>query len=105
MNEDGSKEPTYTNGQDWLNDIGLDMEDDFTEIFSIYHSLSDNDDCYGYKLSEQNGKTELSGYGDIFPKLVLSEDEKGKFLNYLDEYYGMPIDAYDMFRRAMERND
>lgn len=95
----------YTNGEDWLNDSGLDMQDDFQEVLSIYHSLADNDGGYGFKIEDQNGTTELSGYGDIFPHLRLTEDEKTKFLNYLDEYYGMPIDAYDSFRRAMEKDD
>ena len=103
--DDNSSLCVYHNGQDWLNDTGLDMHDDFQEVLSIYHSLADNDDGYGYKLEEQNGTTELSSYGDIFPRLVLSEGEKTKFLDYLDEYYGMPIDAYDSFRRAMEKDD
>lgn len=96
----------YHNGEAWLNDTGLDMHDDFQEVLSIYHSLADNDDGYGYKLEERNGVTELSGYySDILPHLVLSDDEKKKFLNYLDEYYGMPIDAYDSYLRAMEKDD
>ena len=101
----GDESSLYTDGESWFKDMALSSTADFSEVYSIYHALADNDSSYGYDIEVKDGSTTLKPYDNDVPALRLSEDGRIKFLDYLDGLNDMTIDSYDAFLRAMEKDD
>ena len=102
------KTPTRTNMTDWkiwMDACDLGSADEFMEISSLYHAINDKDSGYGYEVAEKGDVLTLSPYDQSLPSLSLSEEAKAQMLASLDEKYGMPIDAYEVFLHAMEKDD
>lgn len=89
----------------WMKDCDLGSTDEFMELSSLYHAISDKDSSYGYDVSEEGDNLRLSPYDPDLPCLILSEEARAQVIKELDEKYDMPIDAYEVFLHAMEKDD
>lgn len=104
MNEENDR-PEITDWQAWMKDCDLESTDEFMELSSLYHAISDKDSGYGYKIEDEGDALVVDPYDEYLPKLRLMPEDRIAMLNHLDELYGMPVEAYEYFLHSMEKDD
>lgn len=103
--KDENDRPELTDWQGWMKDCDLGSIDEFMELSSLYHAISDKDSGYGYKIKDEGDDLVVEPYDDCLPILRLSSGDRVAMLNHLDGLYGMPVEDYEYFLHSMEKDD
>ena len=94
------------NFREWFDYCDFDLHDDFNEIQAIYDAIRNK--CGDGEIivsANKDGTISLTVPEKDVPTLIMSHEEQGEFLKFLDSLYELTIDGEASFRHNMAKND
>jgi len=88
----------------WFADCDFDFNDDFDEIFGLYHTVTHLEEGYTSKIVSHGDRYEISAEKNDRP-LIINEEQRIQFSSYIDQLFELGVEGEDALRKAMERND
>ena len=90
--------------REWFDNHDYDLNDDFEEIRALYQAAFDVQSVGKFKIiQDRNGDVTICQHG--FTPLILTDEARRSFLEYLNSLYELTVDGEANYRHSMAKGN